>query len=87
MKLKIDADHEMRSIPTTLINDNKSAIEQSLTHRKFPEQTVSLECFDLPLLEDALTSKKIAEAQLRTTNDYEIKLIKSLSMTDNQEIF
>jgi hypothetical protein len=87
LKFKIDADHEMRSIPTTLLNNNKDAIVAQLSHPKASEQTVQLEVFDLPLIEDALTSQKILNTQARTINDYEIKLIKSFAATDKLEIF
>lgn len=77
----------MRSVPTTLINDNKESVVASLTHPKYTEQTVSLECFDLPLIEDALSSKKIVDSQARSTNEYEIKLIKAFASTDDTDIF
>jgi hypothetical protein len=87
LKLKINSDHEMKSVPTTLINDGRKAVEASLSHPKCAEQSVSLECFDLPLIEDALIPKKILETQARRTNDYEIKLIKSFASTENTEMF
>jgi hypothetical protein len=87
LKLKIDADHEMRSIPTTLLNDNRPSVVSQLSHPKATEQTVSLECFDLPLLEDALSAKKVIEAQAHGTNEYEIKLIKSFAAADNIDVF
>ena len=87
LKLKIDADHEMRSIPTTLINDNRPSVVSQLSHHKSTEQTVALEVFDLPLLEDALSAKKVSEAQARRTNEYEIKLVKSFASADNIDVF
>jgi len=62
LKLKIDADNEMVSIPTTLLNNDRIKVVQQLSHPNATEQTVSLECFDLPLLEDALSAKKVIEA-------------------------
>lgn len=73
-------------LPTTLVNDNKKAVQTSLTHRKYPEQSVTLEVFDLPLIEDALSSRK-SMLQASSTNDYEIKLVKALASTDTNEIF
>lgn len=88
MKIKIAGDHEMRSVPTTLVNDNKAAVEESLTHRKVPEQSVSLEVFDLPLVEDALKPRKQALLSAsRGTNEYEIKLVKALAATENSDVF
>lgn len=88
LKLKIDASHDMKSVATTLINDNKLAVESKLSHSKYAEQTVGLECFDMPLVEDAITSKKILEAQPRTTtNNYEIKLVKSFAAAESLDIF
>lgn len=49
---------------------------------------MSLECFDLPLTEDAISSRKVAEARNRgAPNEYEIKLIKSFASTENTDIF
>ena len=75
----------MRSVPTTLVNDNRFAVEFSLTAEKAAEQTVSLECFDLPLIENSLVPKHEQEA--KTANDYEVRLVKSLAATDNLDIF
>ena len=77
----------MRTVPTTLINDNRLAVETSLTTEKASEQSVSLECFDMPLIEESLIPKSEFEIQSRRTNDYEIKLVKSFASTDSFEIF
>jgi Tfp pilus assembly ATPase PilU len=89
MKIKINSDHEMKSVSTTLINDNKESVLQSLTHKKYPEQSVSLEVFDLPLNGEAIISKKMLEkeANQKQFNQYEVKLIKSLAVQDNNDLF
>ena len=88
LKLKIAASHDMKSVPTTLINDNKDDVMRNLTHPKYAEQTVSLECFDMPLVEDAITSRKILDAQPQSTmNNYEIKLVKSFAAAESLDVF
>jgi hypothetical protein len=34
LNIKIDSDHEMRSVPTTLVNNSREYIEEQLTHKK-----------------------------------------------------
>jgi phosphatidylglycerophosphatase A len=87
LKLRIDADHEMKSVPTTLINDNKLALEASLTAEKAAEQSVALECFDFPLVENSLIPKHEYLSQARKTNDYEVRLSKSFALTENPDVF
>jgi hypothetical protein len=48
-----------------------------------------LEVFDLPLNGEAIISKKMLEkeANQKQFNQYEVKLIKSLAVQDNNDLF
>jgi hypothetical protein len=92
LKIKLPGnDYDMRAISSNIVCETKESIEQSLTERNYPEQSVKLQVFDFPLNENE-SIFNVCHADMKAkksgnNNHFEVHLVKSLAMTDNREVF
>ncbi len=78
-KIRVSSECSQLAVPSTLVNDDQGAIEQSLMSSLYKEQSMTLEVLDFPL-------QPLQQAKL-DANKYEIQLAKSFANAQNPNIF